>query len=62
MNVDLCIWKFSATKTVTSKFHVDDSVEGRYNVILGRDLLTTLVLDIKFSDNVIIGVDVPFEG
>ena len=31
-------------------------------MILGRDLLTALVLDIKFSENVIIGGEGPYEG
>ena len=30
-------------------------------MILGRDLLNSLVLDIKFSENVIIGSDRPYE-
>ena len=31
-------------------------------MILGRDIITTLVLDIKFSDNVVIGVEGPYGG
>ena len=31
---------------MTLEFHVDDSVKGRYNMILGRYLLTGLVLKI----------------
>ena len=31
-------------------------------MILGRDLLTTLVPDLKFSENFIIGGKVPYEG
>ena len=31
-------------------------------MILGRDLLTALVLDLKFSDNIIIGGGAPYEG
>ena len=34
-------------------FHVDESDKGRYDIILGRDLLTALVLNLKFSDHVI---------
>ena len=30
----------SATNIVTWKCHVDESAKGRYNMILGRDLLT----------------------
>ena len=29
-----------ATTVVTWNFHVDDSTKGRYDMILGRDLLT----------------------
>ena len=31
-------------------------------MILGRDILTSLVLDLKFSRNIIIGVERPYEG
>ena len=55
VNVDFCIPKFSATNIVTWKCHVDDSTNGRYDMILGRDLLTALGLDLKLSKNVIIG-------
>ena len=54
--------EFSATKIVTWKCHVDKSTNGRYNMILGRDLLTALVLDIKFSDHFILGGEGPYEG
>ena len=37
---------------MTWKYYVDDSTKGRYNTILGRDLLTALGLDIKFSEKV----------
>ena len=49
-------------KNVTRKYHVDDSKEIRYNMIIGRDVLTALVLDFKFSKHVIIGGDGPYEG
>ena len=62
MNVDFCLPEFSATKIVTWKYHVDKSTNGRYDMILGRYLLTALVLDIKFSDNVIICREGPYEG
>ena len=47
---------------VTCKYHVDESTNGRYDMILGRDPLISLVLDLKFSDNVIIGGKGPYEG
>ena len=54
LNVNLCLPGFSATKIVTWKCHVDESTNGRYDMILGRDLLTALGLDLKFSENVIL--------
>ena len=47
---------------MTWEFHVDKSTNGRYDTILGRDILTALRLDLKFSDNVIIGKEVLYEG
>ena len=44
------------------KCYVDEYTNGRYNMILGRDLLTALGLDFKFSDNVIICREGPYEG
>ena len=41
---------------------MDEFTNGRYYMILGRYLLTALVLDLKFSDNVIIGGKGPYEG
>ena len=62
VNVEFCSPEFSATKIVMRTCHVDDSAKGRYNMILGRNLLTTLGLDIKFSDRVIVGVERLYEG
>ena len=53
---------FSATNIMTCKSHVDDSAKGRYNMILGRDLLTELGFNLKLSEHVIKAGDVPFEG
>ena len=55
VNIDSCLLEFSATKIVTWKWHVDVSTNGRYDMILGRDLLTAIVLDIKISGNIILG-------
>ena len=41
-NIDFCLPEFSATKIVMWKCHVGESTEGRYDMILGRDLLTAL--------------------
>ena len=60
VNVDFCIPELSATKIVKQKCHVDDSTNCRYDMIQGRDLLTTLGLDLKFSDNVISGGKGPY--
>ena len=52
----------SATDVLTWKCHVDDSAKGRYNMILGRDLLTELLLNLKLSARVIEAYDGPFKG
>ena len=44
------------------KCHVDESTNGRYDMILGRELLTALRLDLKFDEKVIIGAERPYEG
>ena len=44
------------------KCHEDESSTGRYDMILGRDLLTALVLDLKFYKNVIYGGEGPYKG
>ena len=49
VNIDFWLPEFSATKIVMLKFHVDESTNGRYDMILGRDLLTALVLYMNFS-------------
>ena len=41
---------------------MDESNNGRYDIILCRDLPNALGLDIKFSDNVIIGGDWLYSG
>ena len=62
VNIDFCILEFSATKIVTWKCHVDESTNGRYEMILVIYLLTALGLDLKFSYNVIIGGEGPYKG
>ena len=47
VNIHFCLPKFIATKIVMCKCHVDESINGIYNMILGRYLLTTLGLDLK---------------
>ena len=41
---------------------MDDSARGRYDMILCRDLLTALWLNIKFPKNIIEADDGPFKG
>ena len=41
---------------------MDESTNGRYDMILGRDLLAKLVLDLKFSENIIVGGKGSCEG
>ena len=41
---------------------MDKSTTGRYYMILGRDLVTTLGPYLKFYDNIIVGGDRPYEG
>ena len=62
VNVDFCLPEFSATKIVTRTCHADEYTNRRYGMILGRDLLTTLELDLKFSEKFILGGEGPREG
>ena len=62
VNVEFYLPEFSVTKMVTFKCHMYDYTEGRYNKILGRDLLTTLGSDLHFSDCIMIGDKGPYEG
>ena len=39
---------------------MDDYTKGGYSMILGRDLLNTLGLDLKFSGHVIVGNEVTY--
>ena len=43
------------------KCHVDNSTNGRYDIILGIYLLNSLRLDLKFSENIVIGIEVPYK-
>ena len=61
VNMDFCLPEFSATKILMWKFHVNESTNGRYAMILGIYLLTALGTDLNFSENVIIGGEVPYK-
>ena len=52
----------SETYVLTWKFYVDDSYKNRYDIILGRYLLTGLVLNLIFSEHVIEADDETFKG
>ena len=60
--IDFTLPKLSVTNVVTWNFHVDDSAKVGYDIILGRDILTELWLNIKFSEQVIEEDDGPFNG
>ena len=47
---------------MSRKFHVDKKTNSRYDMILGRDLLTSLRLDLKCYQNLIIGDEGLYEG
>ena len=51
-----------ATNVLLVNCHVDDSAKGGYNMILVQDLLTELVLNLKFAEHVIKDDDGPFKG
>ena len=61
VSVDLRLPEFSANKILLWKCHVDSKNTSSYDMIIGRDLLITLLLDLKFSENIIIGGDEPYE-
>ena len=48
--IDFTLPELSATKIVTWNCHVNVSDTGKYDMILGRDLLTVLELNINVSD------------
>ena len=60
--VDFTVPTLSATNIVTLTCHVDNSAKDRYDMILGRDLLTELGLNPKFSEHVIEAYYGPFNG
>ena len=60
VKVDFTLPALNTATVVTWKFHVDYSAKGRYDMILGRNLLSELELNLKLSDNVIEVDDGPF--
>ena len=55
VNIEFFLPEYTAIETVTWKCHVVDSTKCIYDMIVGRDLLTALGLDLKFSDSIIVG-------
>ena len=47
---------------MTWKYHVDESAKGRYDIILGQDLLKYLGLNLDLSEDVIKADDGTFNG
>ena len=62
VDVYFCLPEFSATKIVSWKFQVDNQTNSRYYMIIVRYLINSLGLDFKFSENIIIGGDGPYQG
>ena len=62
VKVDFTLPALSATNIVTWKSHVDNSANGRYDMTLGRHLLTELGLNLKLSEHVIKTDDGPLKG
>ena len=40
---------------------MDNQTNSRYDIILERDLLNSMGLDIKFTENIMIGGDIPYK-
>ena len=62
VKIDFTLPELSTTKIVMWSFHADESAKGRYDMILGRYLLTALGSNLKFSDLVIEADYGPFKG
>ena len=53
VTLDFALPALIATDDVTWKCHMDDSSKGRYDMILGRNLLTELGSNLKLSYHII---------
>ena len=62
VNVDSCLQEFNSNKIVSWKHPVDDKTSSRHDMILSRDLLTALGLDLKFSEKSSSVVEVYMNG
>ena len=54
--------EFSVIKIRTWKCHVEESSEIRYDMILGRDPIMELLLDIEFDKRIMVSGEGPFGG
>ena len=61
VELDVTLPELSAANVGTWKCHVDDSIQGRYGMILGIYLLTSLGLDCRLSDHTIKAYDGRFK-
>ena len=52
-NLYLTLLYFILKTIATRKWHMDESTVGQYDIIFGKDLLTNLVINCKFSDKTI---------
>ena len=62
VKVDSTLTALSATNIVTWRCHMNYCTKGRYDMILGRYVLTESELILKFSEHVIKSDDGPFNG
>ena len=62
VEIDFILPEISVKKIMTCYCHVDESAKGRYDMMLSRDLLTALELNLKLSDPVIESDDGIFKG
>ena len=62
VKVNFCLPDFSPMKIVKWEWHMDDSVEIRYDMVLDQYPLTMLGLNFKFSKHGIKGGGVLFES
>ena len=60
--INLTLPELSAIEIVTWNFHANDFAKVRYDMILGRYVLTALVINLKLSDRIIEADDGPLKG
>ena len=62
VRIDFILPKISAKTIVTWNCHVNESAKVRYDMILGVDILTDLILNIILSDHIIEAENGTFKG